>query len=175
MVAPTGADHGNEVNRIGCPTDQNPSIGFIGGFAGKSNPKPPPKNETAAPTGIGSGGENAKAGSSPGELYHRANPPASAARTSALARVLAAVFAFNQLEAEEQHIFAEKIYGLMQAGEPVPPFDLDVMAEARDWASWASNVELRAYAAACWEHLPAGQRNRFIAWATAPRSSEVAA
>lgn len=175
MVAPTGAYQENESKEIGCPTHANPSTEFVEGFGRKSNPEPPPENETAAPTDIGSGGEDTKAGGSHGEHYHHPEPATSRAWTEAHARALSAVHAFNRLEAEEQHIFAEKLYGLMQAGEPVPPFDLDVMAEARDWASWASNVELRAYAAACWEKLDTEQRRGFLAWACAPHHGQEAA
>lgn len=53
---------------------------------------------------------------------------------------------------------------LIRAGSPVPPFTT-AAAEAQDWAAWASLAELRAYVAACFVQLPAGDRRDFMDWA----------
>lgn len=135
---------------------------------------PPPETETAAPTGIGSGGKITKAAGLRSEEYSQSDLAAITKWKAAFARILVACRAFNELEAEEQRIFAERLHDLMQAGEPIPPFD-DVMAEARDWASWASGAELRAYAVACWEQFADHQRQRFLAWALRPSNGREAA
>lgn len=59
-----------------------------------------------------------------------------------------------------------------EAGPPLPPL-LAPMQAARWWATIASRAELRAYAAAAFQALPASDRGRFLAWASTPR--EVAA
>lgn len=48
-----------------------------------------------------------------------------------------------------------------RAGQPIPPL-FAVMAEARDWASWASRAELKAYALACFERLNDADRAAFL-------------
>lgn len=58
------------------------------------------------------------------------------------------------------------------AGPPLPPIQPPMQA-ARWWATIASRAELRAYAAAAFQALPASDRGRFLAWASTPR--EVAA
>ena len=46
-------------------------------------------------------------------------------------------------------------------GEPVPPFTT-VREEARDWATFASPGELKAYLAAIWNRLPDSERDSFL-------------
>lgn len=47
------------------------------------------------------------------------------------------------------------------AGPPLPPW-LHVMETARDWASWASRRELKAYALASFEAMTARDRAAFL-------------
>lgn len=47
------------------------------------------------------------------------------------------------------------------AGPPVPALS-DIRAEARDWAGWASSVEIRAYLAASWHRLSQKDRSAFL-------------
>lgn len=54
------------------------------------------------------------------------------------------------------------IEGLCQGG-PLPAFG-GVMAAARDWASWASRVELKAYALACCERMAPSDRAAFLTY-----------
>lgn len=53
---------------------------------------------------------------------------------------------------------------LILAGSPIPPFTT-AAAEAQDWAAWASLAELRAYCAATFLRLPAGEQRDFMDWA----------
>ena len=46
-------------------------------------------------------------------------------------------------------------------GEPVPPFTT-VREEARDWATFASPGELRAYLGAIWARLPRAEQMGFL-------------
>ncbi len=51
---------------------------------------------------------------------------------------------------------------LIAPGHPIPnPYAL--MAEARDWASWADRDELKAYALACFDALSADDQSAFLA------------
>ena len=47
------------------------------------------------------------------------------------------------------------------AGDPLPPF-LGGMEDARSWASWASPVELKAYALAAFEAMSAKDKAAFF-------------
>jgi hypothetical protein len=49
----------------------------------------------------------------------------------------------------------------LSRGAPLPPLGA-VEAEARDWASWATLQEVRAYHAACWDRLSQRQRAAFL-------------
>ena len=59
-------------------------------------------------------------------------------------------------------IFLETIFEALRPGEPIPPF-MGIMSEARDWASWASRTERKAYLWACWEHLASADQSAFLA------------
>ena len=49
------------------------------------------------------------------------------------------------------------------AGAPVPPL-LGVMDAATDWAEWASVIELKAYALACYHRMRPADRVSFLAY-----------
>lgn len=70
------------------------------------------------------------------------------------------------LDAETAEALAEAVLHDLRGGPPGVPF-LDVHSEARDWASWASPGELRAYLAACWNRLSDRDRQAFMRRATA--------
>jgi len=57
--------------------------------------------------------------------------------------------------------FLEIIHAELSPGHPIPnPYGL--MAEAREWASWASTAENKAYALACYEALPPADQAAFL-------------
>ncbi len=49
----------------------------------------------------------------------------------------------------------------LRTGEPVPPF-ISLRDEARDWATFASPGELKAYLGAIWGRLPEAERQGFL-------------
>lgn len=49
------------------------------------------------------------------------------------------------------------------AGAPIPPL-FSVRDAATDWAEWASNAELKAYALACYNRLRPADRSAFLAY-----------
>ena len=55
---------------------------------------------------------------------------------------------------------AEATLADLRTGDPIPPFD-DLRAEARDWATFASRGELKAYLGAIWGRLPEAERQSF--------------
>lgn len=57
--------------------------------------------------------------------------------------------------------FLEIIHAELSPGHPIPnPYR--VMPEAREWASWASAAENKAYALACYEALPPDDQTAFL-------------
>ena len=52
--------------------------------------------------------------------------------------------------------------GDMCLGAPIPPL-LSVMDEARSWAEWATPVEHKAYALACYSAMPPKAQAGFLA------------
>ena len=57
--------------------------------------------------------------------------------------------------------FLEIIHDHLSAGHPIPnPYRL--MPEAREWASWASTAECKAYALACYEALSPADQAAFL-------------
>lgn len=57
--------------------------------------------------------------------------------------------------------FLEIIHAHLSPGHPIPnPYGL--MTEAREWASWASTAERKAYALACYEALPPADQVAFL-------------
>ena len=65
------------------------------------------------------------------------------------------------LDRDDAEELAEATLHDLRAGPPVPPF-LDMREDARDWATFASPAELRAYMAACWQRLPDRDRGGFL-------------
>jgi hypothetical protein len=70
----------------------------------------------------------------------------------------AAMMALDPDTAEE---LAESTLCDLRAGEPIPPFTT-LREEARDWATFASPGELRAYLGAIWNRLPDSERDSFF-------------
>jgi hypothetical protein len=97
--------------------------------------------------------------------YHHPDRAATRKATAARERMLRAIIAFNNLSAGEQRLFAGRLFDIMRAGEPVPPFG-GLQEEAENWAAIALLPELRAYLAATWRVLPERARCAFLAWAT---------
>ena len=79
-----------------------------------------------------------------------------AARLAAAEALLAAIYACHPADAA--FIMEDRLRAL-GAGQPVPPL-FGLMTEARDWASFASPSELKAYAVTSFERMaPAVQRD----------------
>lgn len=53
----------------------------------------------------------------------------------------------------------------LRLGAPIPPL-LNAMDEARDWASWATPLEVKAYALACYNAMPPKDQAGFLAYVT---------
>ncbi len=73
-------------------------------------------------------------------------------------RVAAALRSLPPDVAEE---LAEAVLHDLREGEPVPPFT-SLRDEARDWATFASPGELKAYFSAIWNRLPEAERAKFL-------------
>ncbi len=73
-------------------------------------------------------------------------------------RVAAALRSLPPDAAEE---LAEAALHDLREGEPVPPFT-SLRDEARDWATFASPGELKAYLGAIWGRLPEAERQSFM-------------
>lgn len=88
-----------------------------------------------------------------------------AARARGRAKAEAILAALDTLD-DHQLLTVHDVIGdrLIRAGAPVPPFTT-AAAEAREWATWASLPELRAYVAACFLRLPSGDQRDFLDWA----------
>ena len=57
--------------------------------------------------------------------------------------------------------FLEILHAHLSPGHPIPnPYGL--MSEAREWASWASTADNKAYALACYEALPPAEQAAFL-------------
>lgn len=84
-----------------------------------------------------------------------------------------AISAFNDLDSGSQRLFANHLADIFTEGAPLPAL-LSVEAEARDWASFASRAELKAYARACITRLPAQTRARLMNWAARLQSAGMA-
>ncbi|MTD99257.1 hypothetical protein GIY56_03030 [Paracoccus sp. YIM 132242] len=55
----------------------------------------------------------------------------------------------------------ERFIDALRPGDPLSPF-MGIMASARDWASWASRAELKAYALACYEAMSGRDQAAFL-------------
>jgi len=65
------------------------------------------------------------------------------------------------LPPETAEELAEATLADLRTGESIPPFD-GLRAEARDWATFASRGELKAYLGAIWGRLPETERQSFL-------------
>lgn len=66
-----------------------------------------------------------------------------------------------RLPADDRLLVLELALDHYRAGEPIPAL-INLMAEARDWAAWASRAELKAYVLASFEKLPARDQAAFL-------------
>lgn len=76
-------------------------------------------------------------------------------------RIVLAAGALHALDPDLREDVAEAVLDDLRAGPPVVPL-LDVRAEAREWAAWASRGELRAYMGAIWNRLAEADRADFL-------------
>ena len=82
-------------------------------------------------------------------------------RLDADARLWLAGAALLSLPPDVAEELAEAVLHDLRAGPPVPPF-LDVREDARDWATFASPGERKAYLGAIWGRLPETERVSFL-------------
>lgn len=75
-----------------------------------------------------------------------------------------AISALGALSYRDALETAAAIFGA--AGDPLPPF-LGGMDDARQWADWASTSELKAYALAAFEAMPAKDQAAFLHYVSA--------
>ena len=87
------------------------------------------------------------------------------ARLVSSERLLVASAGMLSLGRNAAEELAEATLADLREGVPVPPFT-GLRDEARDWASFASQGEVRAYLAACWNRLPKAERASFKRVAT---------
>lgn len=64
---------------------------------------------------------------------------------------------------EDREPMLEAALGYLRAGQPVPPFT-GVMAEADNWADWASPAELKAYCLATYTRMQRHDQRAFLAF-----------
>ena len=83
-------------------------------------------------------------------------------------RVADAATALRSLPADAAEELAEAVLHDLREGEPVPPF-INLRDEARDWATFASPGELKAYFSAIWNRLPEAERTGFLSAARPKR------
>ncbi len=76
-------------------------------------------------------------------------------------QVADAAAALRSLPPEVAEELAEATVADLRTGEPIPPFD-GLRTEARDWATFASRGELKAYLGAIWGRLPEAERQSFL-------------
>ena len=159
MAAPTGHKIPNESKALRCPTDADRGVEDIHDYSRMSNPSHLDfQKKTAAPMGLGSGGECFEGHSNPTrKSYNHPDRVAIRKIRDAKERVLRVIVAFNALEADEQHLVAERLAEIMAAGEPGVAFP-SARSAANEWAAWASPDELRAYIAASFARLPRHER-----------------
>ena len=81
-----------------------------------------------------------------------------AERATTLCRAIAAC------EPEDATFILSGVLAELSAGAP-PPALMGVMDEARTWADWASPIEIKAYALACFLRMPAKVQAEFLTWA----------
>ena len=94
--------------------------------------------------------------------------PANRLRT-ARERAIAIRKAWDALTAWEARFFADVMFLEVSQSEPIPPF-AGILAEARDWASFASFAELEAYALACFERMAPERQAAFLTYAQRRRA-----
>lgn len=80
-------------------------------------------------------------------------------RLAAAERAALAWAALTALEPDQAESVALGV--LQRAGPPHVPFDAP-LAEARAWATYASEEERKAYLLACWESLPHDRQMAFL-------------
>ncbi len=80
-------------------------------------------------------------------------------RESAARALVAAVV---DLDRDDRLPFLETLIDALRPGEPLPAFGW-IMAEAREWAAWASRAERKAYALASFEAMAARDQAAFLA------------
>ncbi len=90
--------------------------------------------------------------------YRTAEFRARAEAATALAHAIA------ECDPEDAETILAGVLAALNIGPPLPPF-LDVMEDATWWAGWASFFELRAYAVACFQHMPPKMQADFASWA----------
>ncbi len=76
----------------------------------------------------------------------------------------AAIRALADCHPDVRDEIIDRVIEKTRAGQPVPAL-FNLMNEARDWASWASRNELKAYGAAIVERLSPSDLAAFIGWA----------
>ncbi len=76
-------------------------------------------------------------------------------------RVADAAATLRSLPPDAAEELAEAVLHDLREGEPVPPF-ANLRDEARDWATFASRGELKAYLGAIWGRLPEAERQSFL-------------
>lgn len=97
------------------------------------------------------------------------------ARLTRFERAALTLAAMRSLDGEDRReVFSLARGDELSAGAPLPPF-LNVMDDARFWASLASTRELKAYALAAFEALRPADRARFLAHVTGRASAGRAA
>jgi hypothetical protein len=80
-------------------------------------------------------------------------------RLTVVERVALAYQALTALDEEDALEVAKTVFG--EAGDPLPAF-LAPLADARQWAGYASREELKAYALASFEAMSDRDRSRFL-------------
>ncbi|HVL21731.1 MAG TPA: hypothetical protein VM422_12270 [Amaricoccus sp.] len=77
--------------------------------------------------------------------------------------------AWNELTDWEARHFADFVFREVRGNEPIPPL-CGFLAEARDWADFASPAEIDAYVVAGFERMAPERQEAFLAYAQKGRT-----
>ncbi|MCP4944163.1 MAG: hypothetical protein GY924_19580 [Planctomycetaceae bacterium] len=172
----------------------NPGIGNQGVIGHSSNLFPPIKTkETAASTGMDHGANSIEKGShlsrnstakrhgSASNMLHHALTLDTSdcwwglktvfkARLTVNERASIALMVLRSLDPGDVEKVVYAALTGTTAGQPIPPL-MSAKQEANDWAAFATQLELKIYALACFEHLSEQNRVAFLSYVSGRAAS----
>ena len=145
MVTPTGSKESCQINALKCPPRAIDSIENISEYFALSNAENENPGALAGATGI----------DHQDWLVWLDNNLKRESAARALSQAVADCDPADRLP------FLETLIDALRQGEPSVGFG-PIMAEARDWAAWASRAELKAYCLAAYEAMSGRDQAAFL-------------